>query len=336
MAKCKVYFYTYKRNHLLPRAIQSLVGQTFEDWICEVHNDCPEDMFPSIYLQSLSDPRFIIKNHEINLGSTVSFNLAFTFCEEEYVSILEDDNWWEPDFLQEMIHILDNNPNINIAWSNMRIWKENIDDQWENTNQTIWPAGGTDTLFYWPDYKQAMGALHSIGAMLFRSKNAKKYSVPDTCDVSIIEGVRERAFEFPIYFTGKILANFSLTLQTARSNDPLFWTCSQMMLLGSFIQATSNQKKTFKETLAYHRKRKPSPVANFFLIIIFILKAPSLIKYFNLKDWFYISKWLLKNCLKFSRLKSHLKSQRDVYECLLVNTINRNKEISIKDQPIGI
>lgn len=328
MAKCKIYFFTYKRNHLLPRAVQSLIGQTFEDWICEVHNDCPGDMFPSAYLESLNDPRFFIKNHKVNLGGTSSFNLAFSRCEEEYVSILEDDNWWEPDFLQEMIFIMDHNPTIKIAWSNMHIWKEAANNQWVKTGSTTWPVNENDILFNWPDRRQAMGALHSNGAMLYRGKFAKNYTIPDSCDFSIIEGVRERTFEFPIYLKRKPLANFAQTLQTSRSGDSLIWTSSQLLLLGSFIQAAGDQQKTFKETLVFYRKGKPAPVASFFLAVIFILKDPLFIKYFNLSDWLIFSKWLLKNGFKLPRLKKRLKSQQAVYACLLQNTIKLNNNIS--------
>ena len=336
MAKCKIYFFTYKRNHLLRRAIQSLVSQSFEDWICEVHNDCPEDAFPAVYLESLNDPRFFLKNHEQNLGATASFNLAFSGCEEEYVSILEDDNWWENDFLKEMIFIMDNNPLIKIAWSNMYIWNEGANRQWINTRKTIWPVNENQSLFYWPDIRQAMGALHSNGAMMYRGKFAKNYIIPDSCDFGIMEGVRERSFKFPIYLESKPLANFSQTQQTNRSEDPLVWTSGQLLLLGSFIQRSGHQKKTFKKTLAFYRRGEPPPVTNFFLVAVFILKDLSFMKYFNLNDWFIISKWLLKNSFKLSRLKKHLESQQEVYDCLLQHTTRLNNNIAQSDPSHGI
>lgn len=46
MAICRVYLCTYRRNNLLSRALNSLLAQTFKDWVCELHNDDPEDSFP--------------------------------------------------------------------------------------------------------------------------------------------------------------------------------------------------------------------------------------------------------------------------------------------------
>ncbi|MHB8206938.1 glycosyltransferase family 2 protein [Mucilaginibacter sp.] len=326
--RCKIFIFTYKRNNLLPRAIESLIAQTFKDWTCEVHNDCPGDIFPDTYLESLNDSRFIIKNHEINLGGTTSFNLAFSNCEEEYISILEDDNWWEPGFLKEMTAVMDRHPHINIAWSNMLVWREKANNEWENTNRTIWPENQSSSSFTWPDFKQAMGALHSNGAMIYRGKYAKNYQIPDNCDFSIIEGVRERTFEFPIYFNDNVLANFSLTMQSSRPNDLLSWSCSQIMLLGSYIQTTVDPKQTFKETLSFYRNQKPTPVANFFFVVIFILKDITLLTNFNLKDWYAVIKWTIKNWSTLWRIKQRLKRQQNVFNFLIEKTEALNKTIN--------
>ena len=88
MAICRVYLFTYERNEMLKRAVNSLLKQTVTDWICEVHNDKPGDEFPSKYINSLNDNRFMIMDHAENLGTTRSFNLAFTGCREKYASML--------------------------------------------------------------------------------------------------------------------------------------------------------------------------------------------------------------------------------------------------------
>lgn len=324
MAKCKIFLFSYNRNDLLPRAVTHLIKQTFSDWICEVHNDDPANTFTAEYVRSLNDPRFIVVNHKTNLGGTASFNLAFAHCEEDYISILEEDNWWEPAFLQMMISIMDRNPEINIAWSNMFVWKENV-GSWENTHKTIWPEAQRDQIFTWPDYRQALGALHSTGAMIYRGKKAGNYRIPDQCELSVIESVRERTFEYPIYLLSKPLANFSLTLQTNRSKDPIVWTGSQIMLLSSFIQGSGDKIKTFRDTLAFYRTNKPNPVSAFFLVLIFYIKDPSLLRYFHFSDWLAFIRWYFKNIFNFGRLRRYLRTNHEVYDFLLTNTIKQNQ-----------
>jgi glycosyltransferase involved in cell wall biosynthesis len=107
MAICRIFLTTYRRHATLPRAIDSLLKQTVTDWICEVHNDDPSDPFPRQLVEEIGDPRIKIVDHAKNFGATYTFNLPFQPVQEEFVSILEDDNWWEPDFLEVMIKTME-------------------------------------------------------------------------------------------------------------------------------------------------------------------------------------------------------------------------------------
>lgn len=332
MACCRVYFFTYQRNYLIPRSIQSLLNQTFTDWVCEVHNDCPENDFPEKYIASLNDSRFIIKNHTINLGGTKSFNLAFEGCNEKYASILEDDNWWESDFLEEMTSVMEQMPFLDIAWCNMRIWKERDENTWEDSGKTVWPQNDNQ-LFEWPQKQQALGALHSIGAMIYRGINAEKYLIPNNTLLDAVELVRERAYSHPIYLYSKVLANFAVTLHTNRSKDSWKWTASQVMLISSLIITSDHRIGTFKGILYYYRRQKPVPVVNFFLMIIFYLKDLKLLKVFNYRDWLILSIWLVKNSWNLIKIKNYIKSQNDVYQFLIINTQNRYNEQILNKPP---
>ena len=326
MAYCKIYLFTYKRNRLLTRAVKSLIGQTFSDWVCEVHNDDPEDLFPMKYINSLQDGRFSVNNHIVNLGPTPSFNLAFASGEQKYTSILEDDNWWEPAFLEEMVKVMDANNSISISWSNMRIWQESPSGLWEDTHSTVWPIQGENILFSWPHPVHAMGALHSNGAMLFRAPKSEKYAIPDNCDFNIMESVRERTFTFPIYLVKQPLANFANTLETSRNQSNIIWTASQTMLLASIVLSNSNPQREFSALLNHYKLQKPSPLIVFFLANFLFIKKSALYTVFKLKDWYYISKWLVKNCHKFNSLKKQIISQNNIFEFLIEKTRERNLE----------
>ncbi|TWR25194.1 glycosyltransferase [Mucilaginibacter pallidiroseus] len=326
MPRCRVYLFTYKRNNLLPRALKSLLDQTFTDWICEVHNDHPEDTFPERYIAQLNDSRLIIKNHLQNLGGIKSFNLAFKNCAEEFASILEDDNWWEPTFLEEMLSILVENPVAKIAWSNMRIWREDDGDRWTDSGETTWRLSA-NKLFSWPQPNQVLAALHSNGAMVYRTINCQKYAVPDNALLNAVELIRERSFEHPLLFHAKPLANFSITKTTNRTNIPYHWIAVQCLMLASFVKSDKLPGRAFKIALSNHRDKKPSPVTVFFLANLLILKSSSFYKYFNINDWFQITKWLIKHASHIPDMKRYLHSQMPTYKFLLKHTRERFLEI---------
>ena len=72
-------------------------------------------------------------------GPTRNFNLVFEERDAEYVSLLEDDNWWEPSFLEEQLRALKGIPMLRLVVGNERIWRELQEGSWLDTGRTIWP-----------------------------------------------------------------------------------------------------------------------------------------------------------------------------------------------------
>jgi len=220
MSRVRVFLPTYRRHTLLPRALESLQRQVFQDWACEVHNDDPEDPFPGELVAKARDPRIRIVNHQKNLGGAATMNAFYAPAKEEFVSILEDDNWWEPEFLEEMVNAAEKHPHVTVFWSNMRIWQEQADGSFTCTGKTTYPEehGKTYQEFWWPDERQVFGAIHSNGACLIRSGPDKDYRIPPV-PFAAIEWFRERAFPQPLLLVRKVLANFSITRSTERRRD---------------------------------------------------------------------------------------------------------------------
>ena len=71
----------------------------------------------------LADQRISIFKPVQNRGATANFKIAFESTSSDYVSVLEDDNWWEPDFLAEMIGALTSHGEADRAVANERIWR---------------------------------------------------------------------------------------------------------------------------------------------------------------------------------------------------------------------
>ena len=223
---------------MLPRAIESLVNQTFTDWQCEVHNDDPEDRFPGQLVGKIGDRRVQIYNHPKNLGGAATMNAFYAPAKEEFVSILEDDNWWEPGFLEEMVRAAESYPHVSVFWSNMRIWQEGPGGTFADTGKTIHPNGrdGIYEEIPWGDARQVMGAVHSNGACLIRSGAQRDYRIPQV-PFATIEMFRERCFPHPLVLVRKPLANFSVTLESERKNDHLVeWGEATAMLTATFFQ----------------------------------------------------------------------------------------------------
>ena len=237
-AVVRVFLCTYRRNRLLRRAMASLLAQTFKNWVCELHNDDPGDAFPAQLAAEIADPRITVVAHDRNLGAIRTFNLMYEPRPEKYVSLLEDDNWWEESFLETMVKSMDAHPEVKVGWANMRLWREETDGTWTDLQRTVWdqPPGAGGELIQWPDFKQADTALHSQGAMLVRSGHLDAFQVPGETLLEFVEPVRERAMPHPLLFIEQPLANFAQTLNTARDKKSSGRLGHYVLLLASFFK----------------------------------------------------------------------------------------------------
>ena len=102
---------TYKRLEKLPRAIESILSQTYKDIELFVVNDNePEDEYTQyvklIANRYVSDPRFhlIIQNRHIN--GAVARNIAIRQARGEFIAFLDDDDWWESNKIEEQLKVL--------------------------------------------------------------------------------------------------------------------------------------------------------------------------------------------------------------------------------------
>lgn len=237
-ATVRVFVPTYRRPHLLARALASLRAQNFGDWVCEVHNDDPTDPGPGRIVAELRDARIQCIDHPRNLGAPATFNLVFRPASEEFVSMLEDDNWWEPRFLETMVAAAGEHPEVAFFWSNMRIWQEMPDGSFEETGACVSPRDGNQPrirLLEWASKKQMLGAAHSNSAALLRSAAQLDLQIPDVPPAAT-EMFRERCMPHPLGFISEPLANFSRTRSSVRSNDRAEWAEVQAMLATTFLK----------------------------------------------------------------------------------------------------
>lgn len=214
----RVYLLTYRRPDTLARALESLLGQTYTNWVCELHNDDPDDDSPQQLVAKVNDPRIYYVRHEHNLGALASFNLAFRAVPEPFICILEDDNWWEPEFLATLLRAMALRPDVYVAWTNMWLWQETESKAWKKVG-SIWPPNmPQETIeFVPPEPRQVCGALHSNGAMLVRVSGSTMLALPNELPFFAMESVRDRLYPGCLLLVTRPLANFAITRGSARS-----------------------------------------------------------------------------------------------------------------------
>ena len=261
MAMVRVYVVTYRRPHLLERALRSLTGQTWPDWVADVHNDDPEDDRVAGLIDRIGDPRIRLSTPCRHRGGTANFNHAFRTVEEPYAAILEDDNWWEPGFLKTILEALRTRHDVVLAVGNERLWQEQADGSWIDLDRTIWPASDDVEEFPADPLHKCGGATICNSSMLFRTRGAEAYRTPDSIPIDVTEHFRERVIPHPVLLVKSPLVNYGATLRTHRTQGNETWAQLQVLLIGSvFALVSANGREPLARSL-WERTRQVSPLS---------------------------------------------------------------------------
>lgn len=329
MASIRIFLLTCRRPQLLPRALASLRAQTFTDWVCELHNDAPEDHSPRDLLATLRDPRITLHQHSVNWGPVATFNHAFAAGPEPFASILEDDNWWEPEFLATAYAAILAAPRANVIWSNMRIWQEQSDGKWSDTGRTVWrtsPADSHPRLYHWPQPLQLDNALHSNGAMLYRSAASVAACVPPSTPFAIIEPVRERLLPGGWLFIPQVLANFAHTLSTARSDNRDHWAQAQLLVAASYLAASPVPPHEIAAHWNRLRRQRPRGTLFLFHLACAGIRPLSILSHAGMTDWLHFLASAFRHPLNLLRALRFRSIHPQVWPCLLAAAQARSRE----------
>lgn len=318
-ATVRVYLPTYRRPDLLPRALASLRAQTFGGWVCELHNDDPGDPQPARLAAGLDDARISVVTHPQNLGGTAAFNLFFQSPAEPFYSLLEDDNWWEPDFLATMLAAAAAHPAATVIWANMHVVEETEPGRFQPSGRTLWPETGEPVrAFPWGGAAQIGGALHSNGAALFRSQPAHDFRIP-AVPFAVIEPFRERMFPHPLLLVSRPLAHFSMTLQSARSRDPVEWAELQAMLAATFFLDCPWSDERIAAHWAEARAR-PAGTINLILATLADPRCRRLRAPARWRDWWIVLRGLARRPWLYFRLRASRRRHADWWNFLEIHT----------------
>jgi glycosyltransferase involved in cell wall biosynthesis len=235
-----VYIVTYRRHEMLRRSIASVLAQTHRNLTVKIINDDPADGAIPQIIESTNDLRVKLFQPQKRRGATANFNLVFQETAASYTALLEDDNWWEPNFLERQIGVLKAYPLAPLVVSNERIWKEMPGSDWKDTGRTIWPF--RDVRMHEATLPGICGStVVANSSMLVRSKHAAAFITPNDIPTDVTEHFRERLMPSRFPLNGEVLVNFAETMRTARG-DGLRWGLYQIALIGSVFIALRDEQ----------------------------------------------------------------------------------------------
>jgi len=110
---------TYNRAKLLPRAIESVLSQDFENLELLVIDDGSKDETPQV-LAEVRDPRLHISRFQQNRGIGAGRHEGVSLARGELIAFVDSDDVWLPGKLAYQVQVMRRHPSVDILFSDYR------------------------------------------------------------------------------------------------------------------------------------------------------------------------------------------------------------------------
>lgn len=124
MPKVSIITPCYNSSKFLAETIQSVINQTFTDWEWIITDDNSKDKSVEI-IKSFQNDKIILIESKTNGGAGHARNLALEKASGRYITFLDADDFWESNFLEEMVAFMEQE-NAELAYSNYARCNENM------------------------------------------------------------------------------------------------------------------------------------------------------------------------------------------------------------------
>ena len=129
--KVSVIIPTHNRARLLPRAVDSVLAQTYQDFELLIVDDGSTDDTQAV-IAGLTDPRIRAFRHNANRRQSAARNLGIGEAVGEYLAFLDDDDEFTTDSLAKRLAAFESaSPDIALVYG----WREYVDDATGETRQ---------------------------------------------------------------------------------------------------------------------------------------------------------------------------------------------------------
>jgi glycosyltransferase involved in cell wall biosynthesis len=107
----------HNRAGLLPRAIRSILSQTYDNYEAVIADDCSTDNTEEV-VKSFKDERIVYVRHNRNRGANAARNTGIRLARGRFIAFLDSDDEYLPRKLERTVEILnDSLPDVGVVYS---------------------------------------------------------------------------------------------------------------------------------------------------------------------------------------------------------------------------
>ncbi|MEJ5260301.1 MAG: glycosyltransferase family 2 protein [Anaerohalosphaeraceae bacterium] len=163
----------YNKEGTILRAVRSVQQQTYPHWRLIVIDDGSTDEGPQRVLQ-LNDSRILLI-HQANQGPGAARNRGIEAAQAPYIAFLDADDQWYPDYLQNGIAALENQPAASFAGTMYEEWPRRIEMTGYWLRRGVKPGLYQLTGREPAPLAEALMMFFHVGTTILRTDIARKY-----------------------------------------------------------------------------------------------------------------------------------------------------------------
>lgn len=126
MPKISIISGVYNCANTLAQAIESILGQTVDDWEWILCDDASSDQTAEIveHYQRKYPDKFVLLRNEQNMGLNYTLNRCLSVAKGEYIARMDGDDLCSTDRFEKELAVLESNPGLDIVSTSMTFFDE--------------------------------------------------------------------------------------------------------------------------------------------------------------------------------------------------------------------
>ncbi len=116
-----VFIPVYNAELFVAQAIESVLAQTYLHYELIVVNDASTDGTAEVIARYQDHPKVRIHHNPTNLGMAPNWNVGLCLAQGDLVAKLDADDFYEPNFLEEIVPVLQRHPAVGLVFSGVNL-----------------------------------------------------------------------------------------------------------------------------------------------------------------------------------------------------------------------
>ncbi len=168
--KFSIITITYNRAHLIAETIESVLNQTYQNFEHIIIDDGSTDNTEEV-VNSFNDKRIKYYKYSKNGNLSILWNLGFKYSTGSFLSILDSDDIWHKERLQNTFDVIQENKGVQIIMNNLTLFnsEKTFEQPYfnfkEDFNKNILIDLLNESILTFPVFTFSKKLLKSIGSM---------------------------------------------------------------------------------------------------------------------------------------------------------------------------